>query len=158
MRQTVVIDSSTIISLAKTGSLELLEKLNAKILCPFGVKKESLDEGLLRNFEDAVSIQKIFKKNIVKCAKSNRFQSIDESVVFLAEKRKAIAFLCNDVALARKAAAKNLSVKGSADFLFDCFNAGVIEKNGFVQKINKLVEQKRLSSKNADFYLKEVKN
>ena len=153
----MVIDSSTLVSLAKIRSLGALERLNADIFCPFEVKKEAVDEGMARHFDDAFEIQKIFEKNLVKVKEIYGHINADEAVLELAKKISAEFILCNDVGLSRRAAGSNIKVKGSADVFFELYRSGELNRKEVLQKLKQLVSKKRLSTKNYFLYFKEVK-
>ncbi len=52
------VDSSTLISLAWSGQLELLDRVPLRMVIPAAVRRETVEEGLERGYPDAAAIER----------------------------------------------------------------------------------------------------
>ncbi len=169
MRKSVV-DSSTLISLAKIGLLSILMKLGRKVLAPSIVRDETIVEGV--SYPESNDINELFEKNViitVNVARESRdnvavqygLKEEDAEVLALAIKEKADEVLVNDVKLSRRAEAIGFEIASAFDLLYEALLAGVLDYSRYNKAFDTLVSEGEISLEAALFYkLKglEVKN
>ena len=153
-----VIDSSTLISLAKIDVLYLLEKMNFSLVCPKEVYTETVSLAILHGYPEGIEIKKLFDTrkivtDTIDAPHMKGISAIDSKVIHLAKKINAIV-LANDVLLRRNAIALDLSVCSSPDILSISKEKKLISDSEFIVKIKYLVSRNRLSEKTANEYLK----
>lgn len=168
MRKSVV-DSSSLISLAKINLLSILTKLGRKMLAPPIVRDETIVEGV--SYPESKDIKELFEKNIIvinvnkklcdKVAMQYGLKEEDAEVLALAIKEKADEVLVNDIKLSKRAEAMGLEVVSAFDLLYEALIVGVLDYSGYSKAFDKLINEGEISSEAGLFYrLKglEVKN
>jgi predicted nucleic acid-binding protein len=155
-----VLDSSTLVSLAKVDALDLISKLIQKGQVPKEVYTECVEEGLALGYEDAVLIQRLFEAGILgivshRSVPERGLSSVDTIVLSLAQKTKSV--LCaNDTKLVRRAALYKVQVLGSPDLLLLGLKRKLLIEKSYRDKVRKLHEKGRLSESNMKFYLEVI--
>ena len=59
----LIIDSSTLISLAKINMIGILEMINGEVSCPREIYNECVEEGMTKGHPDVIIIKRLFDKN-----------------------------------------------------------------------------------------------
>ena len=155
----IVIDSSTLISLAKVNMIEILEKIGGEILCPEEVYNECVEEGIVKGHPDAIIIKRLFNKNEISIKKIERpkkfkgLSGVDSRVLSLAIQEEAGYLFVDDTKLARRAEFEGFEVRGSPDILLRMQNKKIINREEYTCLIKELHKKNRLSAKNMEKYL-----
>ena len=155
----IVIDSSTLISLAKINMIDILDEVNAEILCPGGVYNECVKEGIAGGHPDAIMIKRLFDRrriNIGEIKQPQEFKGlsgIDSTVLSLAIQENPGYLFVNDTKLARRVEFEGFVVRGSPDLLLRMLHKKIINRKRYVDLIRELHTRNRLSLKNMDKYL-----
>lgn len=160
MRIECVVDSASLVSLAKSGLENYLGRLDWALLTVEEVFEEVVELGLQKGFLDALKAKRLFDDETIRIARESPIKhrqggSTDDRVVRLAMEKRAV-MLTNDVKLARKALAAGVEVLGSADICLLLKEKKRISREEFETAIARLVENQRLSDKNAEKYLEGV--
>ena len=163
----IVTNSSTLISLAKIGRLDMLKGLGSEIIAPEYVYEESVGEGKKKQFTDATVIESLFSENTIKpkavtkrsweAAKrklGKELKTGDHSVISLALQVNAKEVLTDDDDLAKIAEALGMQVTSSADIILKHLKDKEVEVEEFQSLINDLVAKNRISLKVSEEYLK----
>jgi predicted nucleic acid-binding protein len=161
-----VIDTSTLISLAKINYLELIPILRTDIALPAEIYEEAVEKGEKKGFADATVIKQFIERHRIKVlsvkARSivslrNKMSRIltegDEAVLSLALQEKAKEMIANDDGLGRIAMALGLHVKATPDLLLEALRGNVLSLEDFENFVKSLVIQNRLSSAIAELYI-----
>jgi len=155
----IIIDSSTLISLAKIDMVGILEKIEGEVLCPNGVYNECVEEGIAKGKSDAIMIKRLFDKNRINTKevkqpkKFKGVSEIDSRILSLAIQEKPQYLFVNDTKLARKAEFEGFEVRGSPDILLKMQNRKIIKPEEYTRLIRELHKKNRLSTKNMKKYL-----
>lgn len=165
-----IIDTSTLISLARISYLELISKLRREAVIPDAVYEEAVVRGQEKGIADAIVIKSFIDRHGIKVAntessyiknlrkKLNRVLAKgDEMVLSLAIKEKAKEILTDDDGLGRIARGLGFGVTASADLLIEGLRARMLSGQEFEVLIRGLVIENRLSSVVAELYLLEGK-
>ena len=166
-----VIDTSTLISLARISYLEIIQILKINAIVPCEVYNEAVIQGEEKGVADATVIKTFianYKIRVVHVEKTQidalrrKLNKIlakgDESVLALAIKEKVKAILTDDDGLGKIAMASGFEVNGSPDLLVKGLRNKVLDFSEFESLMRGLVIENRLSSVIAEFYLLEGKN
>jgi predicted nucleic acid-binding protein len=147
-----VVDSSTLVSLAWAGQLELLGLAPLDLVIPAEVVAETVEDGLDHGHPDAAAIETAIKA--LRVAAPVAAPTVDQSV--LAVGRRHGMLVTNDLALGRRAA--NLSVRWlrSADLVVLCVRTGRIPAVRGVAAIRALRSAGRITDGLATTYLEEL--
>jgi predicted nucleic acid-binding protein len=157
----IVIDSSTLISLATINAIDLLKEIDGDIICPDDVYQETVEIGSIRGHPDAVIIKGFFDDGTVKRQTVRRksqmagLSKVDSIVISLAKEVNASYLFINDTKLARRGTIEGFDVRGSPDILLRLHEKGTINKKEYESYIQKLFEYRRISKDNMERYLKE---
>ncbi len=157
----IVVDTSTLISLAKIDAIKLFENIDGELICPHEVFREAVIEGKEEGHQDAELIADIFrsglvnKVNVLKNIDLNGISKTDSTVISCAIEHNAKYLFTNDTKLARKAEIQGIEVRGSPDILFRLLRKGIINKLQYNQFIIRLYEKKRISETNMIGYLEK---
>ena len=155
----IVIDTSTLISLAKIAAIKLLENIDGELICPGEVFREAVIEG--KGHHDAEPIAQIFNSGLIhKVDVQNSIDlegisKTDSIVISCAIEHKAKYLFANDTKLARKAESQGIEVRGSPDILLRFLRKGIINRIQYNQFIIGLYENKRISETNMIRYLEK---
>jgi predicted nucleic acid-binding protein len=165
-----VIDTSSLISLAKIQYLEIISALRIKVLLPHEVYDEAVTAGMGKGYTDSVIIENFIAGSVIKPieladqhkkALRKKLQKIlaagDEAVLALAISEKADALVTNDDGLGRVAFALGISVQASSDLLLECLKRNILTFERYEILLRSLVIENRLSSAVAELYMLEGK-
>lgn len=163
-----VIDTSTLISLAKIHVLDLIMKLDLKVIVPSeiyaeailrGGEKGYLDADLIKNFINLHSIRVVdVKTGLIAAARrmiSKALAKGDANVIALAMREKVKTILTDDDGLGKIAYSLGYTVKASPDLLLDGLRKKVLSVAEFESYMRGLVIENRLNSVVAELYLME---
>jgi predicted nucleic acid-binding protein len=163
-----VIDTSTLISLARIAYLELIPTLRTDVSVPYEIYEEAVSEGEKKGFADATVIKHFIEKQRIRIArvkissktalgkKSNKILTKgDESVLSLAMQEKVNEIITNDDGLGKLAIAFGFDVKATPDLLMEALNKNRLSIEDFEIFIKGLVIENRLSSAVAELYVLE---
>ena len=163
-----IIDTSTLISLAKIAYLELIPTLRTDVSVPYEIYEEAVSEGEKKGFADATVIKHFIEKQRIRVArvkissgaalrkKSNKILTKgDESVLSLATQERANEIMTNDDGLGKLAMALGFEVKATPDLLMEALKKNRLSIQDFEIFIKGLVIENRLSSVVAELYVLE---
>ncbi len=166
----VVIDTSTLISLAKIGFLNLLLNLENQIVIPQTVYNEAVVKGEKKAFSDALVIKNFIKESkleilplkktyieMVRRKTGKTLAKGDESVLACVLQEKAKGIITNDDGLGRIAMALRVSVSASSDLLFNGLKKRVVNLEDYEIFLRNLVLENRITSAIAELYIMEGK-
>ncbi|MBI5195666.1 MAG: hypothetical protein HZA10_05045 [Nitrospirae bacterium] len=165
-----VIDTSTLISLAKINFLEILKKLKREILIPETVYGETVLKGEEKSLTDATVIKnfikdnnirhiavKEFSLNLIKERVSKNLAAGDEAVMAAAVQEKILEIITNDDGLGKIAASLGIKVSASPDLLLEGLRSKIMKFEDYEFFLKNLVVEKRITSAIAEFYSMEGK-
>jgi rRNA-processing protein FCF1 len=115
-----VVDSSTLISLAWAGVLDLLACSPLDLIVPADVRQETIAEGLARGHADATAIEGAVRT--LESRPNVEGGTVDERVLHLS--REVGLLITNDVALGRRAANLGAGWLRTADLVVLCVRSG----------------------------------
>jgi predicted nucleic acid-binding protein len=134
-----IVDTSTLISLAKITSLELLRKLKRNIFIPESVYQEAVIKGEEKALTDAAVIKNFIKNSNLKIhAVKSHYSELsrskinktlaqgDEAVLALAFQIKAKEIITNDDGLGRIALSMGFRVNASPDLLLEGLSTNIV--------------------------------
>lgn len=150
-----VVDSSTLISLAWAGQLELLRYVPAQLVVPDEVRQEVVVDGLARGYPDAAAIELAIKAMPVFVGNAAvEERSVDHAVLQAAREHGAL--FTNDLALGRRAA--NLGVRWlrTVDLVMLCVRASTLGTERGIAALKALHSAGRITDALLDAYLKEL--
>ena len=163
-----VIDTSTLISLARIAYLELIPMLRRDVSIPDEIYKEAVLKGEEEGFADATVIKKFIERHRIKIlsVKTRSLMSLrkkinriltkgDEAVLSLALQEKANEVMANDDGLGRIAMALGLHVKATPDLLLEGLRGSTLGLQDFEVFVRSLVIENRLSPAVAELYIVE---
>ena len=154
-----IIDSSTLISLAKIRKLEILKLLKTKIMTISDVYEECVEKGINLGHHDALEIKRVFDEktivieNVEHHEKFPGVSEIDSKVLRCAKEKKDYLF-ADDVKLGRRAKAENIEVRNTPDILLQLAKTKRLSQKEFRESLQNLVNKKRLSEKSRKLYEK----
>ncbi|MEW6618982.1 MAG: hypothetical protein AB1422_06490 [bacterium] len=151
----IVIDTSMLISLSKIGVIEWLTEIEGKIICPEGVYRECVEDGIISGYSDAIIIKRVFDQKIIKKESEKEFHNIakvDTQVVLLAKDKNAHYVFVDDTELYRKAKLEGFRVMNSPEFLFERVKKEILSRDEYVTYLQNLYYYKRLSKSNLEKY------
>jgi len=155
----VVIDSSTLISLAKIDAIDLLIGISAKFLCPKEVYEETVETGIRKGYPDAIIIKRIFDKKLIETVRVKTpkiYKGIsknDGKVIQLTKQEKGEYLFVDDEKLSRIATNEGIKVRNSIDIIVRIFQKGIINQHQCIDYIKRLYNLKRISKSNFKKYL-----
>lgn len=166
----IVIDTSALISLAKTNNLHMLLNLKGELFIPYEVYEEAVLAGERKNIPDATAIKKFVEDNgiqtvIVKDYFIRKLFSMlkkqltkgDSAVLALSEQEGAEVLIADDEGLGKIAITLDFKVMASPDLLLQSLKAGSVGFKEFEKNIRLLVIENRLSPVVAELYMMEGK-
>jgi len=165
-----VIDTSTLISLAKIHILDLIIRLDLNVIVPSevyseavlnGEKKGYLDADLIKHFITVHSIRVVeVKTSVTAAARRMTGKALakgDENVIAVALNEEVKIILTDDDGLGRIAYSLGYTVKASPDLLLDGLRRNVLSDAEFESYMRGLVIENRLHSIVAELYMMEGK-
>lgn len=147
-----VIDSSSLISLARSGLLPLLAKLPFEPVILDVVAHESVAEGLARGHADAAAIESAISGRPRKA--SDRSSSVDAAVLTAA--KEVGTLVANDLTLGRRARNHGVRWLRTADLVLLASRAGIIDVPEARTAIVALRDALRITPELATAYLEEL--
>jgi predicted nucleic acid-binding protein len=163
MKTKAVIDSSTLISLAKIDALGVLQEMDCEIICPEEVYQECVVVGALNGRVDAVQIKRLFDEKTVSTKtvevkeRIPGLSPVDCMVLALAIQEKPVIVFANDTKLARRIELAGFDARGSPDILLRMKRTGVLDDKRYASLIKLLGTKMRLSASNVEKYLEAEK-
>lgn len=165
-----VIDTSTLISLARISYLEIIRRLKMELVIPEEVYEEAVVAREKKGIADATVIKAFIDHHKLKVVnvKGNEIKRLrrkigkylakgDEAVLSLAIKEKAEEIITNDDGLSKIALALGYRVIASPDLLMRGLKNNILSFKEFETFMRGLVIENRLSSPVAELYLMEGK-
>ena len=165
-----VIDTSSLISLARIQNIELIEELEMTPVAPDEVYEEAVIQGHAKGYADSLVIADFIKKYDIKILsvedkykkdvreKTNKIlTSGDEAVLALATREKIRTVITNDDGLGRIALATGFVVRATPDLLLEGLRKKILNHDKYESFVRGLVIENRLSSAIAELYLLEGK-
>jgi predicted nucleic acid-binding protein len=165
-----VIDTSTLISLAKVNYLEVIPKLKMDVAMPEEVYEEAVINGEKRGIADSTVIKTFINNHELKIlnVKSDFIKALrkkvgkgltkgDEAVLSLAIREKAETIITNDDGLGKIAMALGFNVMATPDLLMKGLKNKLLSFKEFEVLMRGLVIENRLSSVVSELYLMEGK-
>lgn len=154
----IAVDSSTLISLAWAGQLDLLSCSPVPLVVPDDVRREAVVEGLARGHPDAVAIEWAIKALPDGTSETGSTPTgsptVDHAV--LEAGRVHGALLTNDLALGRRAANVGMRWLRTADLVVLCVRAGEVSKARGAAALRALRDARRITEDLLDAYLEEL--
>lgn len=167
----VIVDTSTLISLARIGELHRLVTMRKRLVVPQLVYQEAVVEGERRGIADATVIKGYFSNHSIKVEKADKVswnklrrrlgkvvEEADHAVLALGMQEKAYEIITDDVGLAKIALSLGFKVTASSDLLLEALKNNDIGFDEFENDIRNLVVENRLSSRVAEIYIIEGKS
>lgn len=148
----MVIDTSSLISLARSGLLSLLELLPIKPTIPEVVEREAVRDGLQRGRPDAAAIEAA----IASLPREPSPPGATPDAAVLEAARAAGSLIANDLALGRRARNLGLNWLRTADVVLLLVMAGRLETERGRSSIGALTAAGRISEELAAEYLMEL--
>ena len=165
-----VIDTSTLISLARISYLELLPKLRKNVVLPQEVYEEAVIKGEEKGIADAIVIKGFIKnygieivnpkdhfRKALRNQVNRNLSKGDEAVLALAFSVRAKEVLTNDDGLGKIAMGLGFRVMATPDLLWEGLKEKVMNFQDFEIFVRGLVVENRVSSALAELYLMEGK-
>lgn len=153
----IAVDSSTLISLAWAGQLELLSHTPLPLIVPHEVRHETVTEGLARGYPDAAAIEQAIKAIPSPTPEPDRpagSHPIDHAVLDAGRTHGALA--TNDLALGRRAANLGVQWLRTADLVLLCVRTSTIDKDRGVAALKALRSAGRLTEDLLHAYLEDL--
>jgi hypothetical protein len=153
----LVLDSSSLISLAWSGQLELLKRTPMPLVIPVAVHQETVTEGLARGYADAAGIEQAIKaipEADTDSAAEAGVEVVDHVVLVAGQEHGAL--LTNDIALGRRAANHGVRWLRTADFVVLCVRTDRLSTEEGITAIRALRSAGRITDALLDDYLEEL--
>lgn len=148
-----VLDSSTLISLARAGLLHLLPNLPVAPVLLDVVHEEVVSMGRRLLYADATSIE-VPLKDMEVTASNSEYASADAAV--LAGAQQVGMLICSDLTLGRRARNLGVSWMRTADLVIAALQLGKIDANVACGAIAALRDSGRITEDLASSYLEEI--
>jgi predicted nucleic acid-binding protein len=163
-----IVDTSTLISLAKIAYLELIPTLRKDVSVPYEIYEEAVLKGEEKGFADATVIKNSIEKHRIKMVhvKAHSITALrkkvnkvltkgDEAVLSLAIQEKAREIVTDDDGLGKLAMALGFDVRATPDLLMEGLKKNRLSIEDFEVFIRGLVIEYQLSSAVAELYILE---
>jgi len=167
----VIVDTSTLISLARIGKLHRLVRMGKELVAPEVVYHEAVVEGENRGIADATVIKAFFSNRSIKTESVRKVswnnlrgklgkvvEEGDHAVLALGMQEKVYEIITDDEGLAKIAISLGFKVTASSDLLLEALKNKDIGFGEFENGIRNLVVENRLSSRVAEIYIMEGKS
>jgi predicted nucleic acid-binding protein len=149
-----VVDSSTWISLARSGLLALLDSAGIDAVLPQGVREETVDAGRAGGHADAAAIEPALARHELRAA-SPTAGNVDAEVLGLS--REVGALIANDAALGRRARSLGSRWLSTADLVVLAVRIGTISRVEGERDLDALLAAGRIDDDLADAYREELR-
>lgn len=153
----IAVDSSTLISLAWAGQLELLSRTPIPLIVLPEVRHETVTEGLARGYPDAAAIEQAIKTFPSPTPEDDRpagSHPVDHAVLEAGRRHGALA--TNDLALGRRAANLGVQWLRTADLVVLCVRTSTVGKDRGVTALRALRNAGRITGELLDAYLEDL--
>lgn len=147
-----VSDSSTLISLAWAGQLDLLQRCPLRLILPAEVRQETVADGLARGHPDAAAIEVAVAPLAAMAAPD--LPTVDEAVLHLA--RSVGMLVTNGIALGRRAVNPGAGWLRTADLVVLCVRSGQVDSTRGRSAVHALFSAGRLTAELFEAYRKEL--
>lgn len=150
-------DSSTLISLAWAGQLELLSHAPIPLIVPNEVWQETVTEGLARGHPDAAAIEQVIKtipSPIPEPDRPAESYPVDHAVLEAGRLHGALA--TNDLALGRRAANLGVQWLRTADLVVLCIRTSTVSSDRGVAALRALRHAGRITEDLLNAYLEDL--
>ena len=167
----IIVDTSTLISLARIGELHRLVGMRKELVAPEVVNHEAVVEGERRGIADATIIKGYFSNHSIKIEKVDKVswnnlrrrlnkvvEEGDHAVLTIGMQEKVYEIITDDEGLAKIAISLGFKVTASSDLLLEALKNKDIGFGEFENGIRNLVVENRLSSRVAEIYIIEGKS
>jgi rRNA-processing protein FCF1 len=155
----IAVDSSSLISLAWSGQLALLQRAPLPLVVPAAIRHETVVEGLARGHADAAAIEQAIKDLHADPTEGGddltEMESTDSAVLEVG--RQEGALLTNDIALGRRAANFGVRWLRTADFVVLCVRTGTLGGEQGVAAIHALHDAGRITDQLSAAYIEELR-
>lgn len=138
----IVIDTSMLISLSKIGVIEWLAEIEGEIICPEGVYRECVEDGILCGYSDAIIIKRVFDRKIIKKESEKEFHNIakvDIQVILLAKDKNANCVFVDDTELYRKVKLEGFRVMNSPEFLLERVKKEILSRDEYISYLQDFI-------------------
>jgi len=162
----MITNSSTLISLAKIGKLDILNHIEGPIYAPRYVYEETVEVGEKKQVIDATLISNTFQSGLIKIKEVDKeswdktkrllnkeLKPGDHDVISLAFQLNIKEILTDDDNLSKIAEVLGFRTKSSADLLLECLKIAEMDWNEYEISIRSLVLKDRMAQKMAELYL-----
>lgn len=147
-----VVDSSTLISMAWAGILDLLGRSPIPLIVPSAVHQETVQQGRVQGHSDAEAIESaVARLEIRACGEQG---SVDDRVLELG--REVGLLITNDVALGRRASNLGVGWLRTADLVVVCARLNRITPERALAALQGLFSSGRITKELLDDYRKEL--
>ena len=166
-----IVDTSTLISLAKINFLGFLKSIRKDISMPEDVYHEAVIKGEEKAATNALVIKNFFignrikpltvKKEYLRPLENKIKKTIgkgDRAVIALALQTKAKEIITNDDGLGRIAMSMGFKASASPDLLFEGLKTAILTLKDYENLLRSLVIENRITSVIAEFYIMEGKS
>lgn len=148
----MVIDSSSLISLSRSGLLSLLARLPVEPVIARAVEKEAVEQGLAGGHADAAAI----RSAIASLPRVEMKEGATVDAVVLDAAMASGALVANDLALGRRANNLGIQWLRTADLVLLLVETKEMKTREAREAISALVAAQRLSEELAAEYLEEL--
>lgn len=146
------VDSSTLISLAWSGSLWLIEKSPMSFHIPVPVREEVVAAGVAHGYADAAAIESATKD----CPSLDVGTTSGVDAAVLEAGVQIGALLCNDIALGRRASNLGVTWLRTADLVMVSVKARAIDAERGREVLESLRDTGRITDELLQSYLEEL--
>lgn len=147
-----VLDTSTLISLAWAGVLDVLRASPLSLIVPSEVYSEAVEQGRIGGHADAAAIESAVAP--LEIRSSGQTGSVDERVLDLG--RRVGLLITNDVALGRRAANLGAGWLRTADLVIVCARLDKIPVDRARAALRSLHDAGRITPELLEAYVKEL--
>lgn len=158
----IISDTSSLILLEKASLLETLVNIN-KITIPKQVFKEAVEEGLKRNFVDAVKINQLIRNkkiNVKEVIKKKNFSislgSGEKEAIELFYQEKADKIIVDDKKVLTLCGVLNIPYLTVHSILLGLFKKGLINKQKAIMSLEILSKEGRYSNDIVLYYYEKI--
>jgi predicted nucleic acid-binding protein len=151
------VDSSTLISLAWAGQLELLSHAPIPLIVPHEVRQETVADGLARGYPDAAAIEQAIKTMPSPAPETDHTAEphpVDHAVLEAGRRYGALA--TNDLALGRRAANLGVQWLRTADLVVLCVRTNTVSRDRGIAALKALRSAGRITEDLLNAYLEDL--